>query len=148
MRAERADLECWDRVAEVVHGAGRRGEVQNVVYRSVDQERIGDVVVEQAEARIAAQVIDVRESPGDQVIDADDFMALGQEAIAEMGAEEAGASGNDGTHCAHCSDKSGTSGASLGDVGLGAGEAGQRAIGKSGRSRYATNASRRLKPAT
>ena len=43
---------------------------------------------------IAGQVGDVVGAAGDQVVHGDDVMALGQEPVAEVAAEEAGAAGD------------------------------------------------------
>ena len=77
MRAQRADLERRDRMLQVIDRAGRRGEVQDVVDRPVDLERMRDVVADEGEAVVAAQMLDVGRAAGDEVIDADDFVALG-----------------------------------------------------------------------
>ena len=50
MRAQRADLERLDRVVQVIDRAGRRGEVQDVVDRAVDLQRVRDVVADEGEA--------------------------------------------------------------------------------------------------
>ena len=51
---------------------------------------------DEAKIRIARQVFDVGHVAGDQVIQADDPMALGQKVIAEMGTQESCAAGDDG----------------------------------------------------
>ena len=60
VRAERADLQGLDRELEVVDRAGRAGEVQDVVDRPVDvRSDVGDVVLDELEARVAGEVRDV-----------------------------------------------------------------------------------------
>ena len=50
--AERTDLEGRDRVSEVIDRAGRAGEVEHVVDRPVDLDRLGDVVLDEPETRV------------------------------------------------------------------------------------------------
>jgi hypothetical protein len=51
---EGADLERLDRQLEVVDRRGRRGEVEHVVERLVDDERLADVVLDEAEPLVVA----------------------------------------------------------------------------------------------
>jgi len=44
--------------------------------------------------RVVTDVLDVRERAADEVVDADDAVAALEKVIAEMGAEEAGSSGD------------------------------------------------------
>ena len=54
--------------------------------------------------------------PGDEVVDADDLVPLGEEALAEVRADEAGAAGDQGSH----------EGSSLSACGFAAGHAARR----------------------
>src|SRR5438552_8680989 len=45
--------------------------------------------------RVGAQTLDVRQDAGDEVIDADDFVATLEKAFAQVRTNEAGAAGND-----------------------------------------------------
>ncbi len=98
MRAERADLERLDRVAEVINRAGGRGEVQNVVNRLVDLKRMGNIVADKREARMAAKMFDVAQRARDEVVHADDIVAVFQETLAQMRADETRAACNDCSH--------------------------------------------------
>ena len=95
MRAERADFQRLDRLLEVVDRAGRRREVQDVVERPVDVDVVRDVVLDEREAVAADEVLDVARDAGDEVVDADDFMAALEEQLAEVRAEEARAAGDE-----------------------------------------------------
>src|SRR5207248_7074369 len=57
-----------------------------------------DVVVPEREAAAGVQVLDVGRAAGDEVVHADDLVALGQEALAQVRADEPGPPGDDGTH--------------------------------------------------
>ena len=98
MGAERADLERRDRVGEVVGRAGRAGEVEDVIDGAVDLERLGDIVLDELELRVADQVDDVAAMPGQQVVDADHLVALGQETLAKVRADESRPAGDDRSH--------------------------------------------------
>ena len=93
--AERADLQRGDRVGEVVGGAGRAGEVENVVDCAVDGDRLGDIVLDELEAGIRGEVVDVLERAGQEVIHANDFVPFGQEPFAKVGTHKAGSAGDD-----------------------------------------------------
>jgi hypothetical protein len=79
--AERSNLESGDAVVAVVHGAGRAGEVKNVVDFA-DIERLADIFFDKFEARLVAEVGDVREPAGEQIVDDDHIPAFGQQGIA------------------------------------------------------------------
>ena len=66
-----------------------------------DVYRLADVVLDQGEALVAEQVLDVRRAAGDEVVDAVDLVTLGEQPGAEMGADESGAAGDDGERLAH-----------------------------------------------
>ncbi len=94
VRAVRADLERVQRHAQVVDRARERREVVDEVDGLGDLDVLCDVVIEEGK-RVAPQVLDVRERARDEVVDADDPVAAVDEVLAEMGAEEAGAAGDD-----------------------------------------------------
>src|SRR5688572_33295016 len=83
VRAERADLHRLDRQLEVVDRAGRTGPVQHVVDRAVDVDVPRDVVPDELEVTVA-QVGDVGQVAGQQVVDADDRVAAIEQRLAEM----------------------------------------------------------------
>ena len=51
-------------------------------------------MADQLEALVIEQVLDVAAGAGEEIVDADDIGALGQQALAQMRAEEAGAAGD------------------------------------------------------
>ena len=53
----------------------------------------GDVVLDELEARILPQMGDIFPRAGDEIIQADHFVALGQKAVREVGTDETGRSG-------------------------------------------------------
>ncbi len=93
--AERAHLERWDRMCQVVDGAGRTGEMEHVVHRSIDLDRLGDIVLDEAERRPLQEGGQVTAAAGQQVVDADDLIAVAQESLAEMRADETRSTGDD-----------------------------------------------------
>ena len=94
VRAVGAGLQRVQRHAQVVDRAGERREVVHEVDRLVAGDRLDDVVVDELE-RLVAQVVDVLERRDDEVVDADHAMAALEERLAEVGAEEAGAAGDE-----------------------------------------------------
>ena len=59
VRAQRAHLEGRDGVREIIDRAGRAGEMQHVVHGPVDLDRLGDVVLDELESRVAPAGPDV-----------------------------------------------------------------------------------------
>ncbi len=93
MGAVRADLERVQRQPQVVDRAGRRGEVVDEVDVLGDLDLAGDVDVAELEGRVA-DVLDVLQRAGLEVVDADHPVPLAEQVLAEVGAEEAGAAGD------------------------------------------------------
>ena len=91
--AVRADLERVQRQPQVVDRAGRRGEVVDEVDVLGDVDVLDDVDVAEVEGRVA-DVLDVLQRAGLEVVDADHPVPLAEQVLAEVGAEEAGAAGD------------------------------------------------------
>src|SRR5690606_18547919 len=85
-----------DRVSHVALGAGRTGQVVDLV--GLDIERLDDVVLDQGEPGMLHQVGDVRPASGDEVVDGDHVVAGCQERVTEMRPDEAGAAGDKYAH--------------------------------------------------
>ena len=94
VRAERADFQRLDRQLEVIDRAGRARPVQHVIDRAVDVDVVGDVVADELEIAIA-QVRDVGEVAGQQVVDADHREAAIEQRFRQMRADESGGAGDD-----------------------------------------------------
>ena len=62
---------------------------------------LDDVVLDELEAFVADQVGDVEHRAGAEVVDAQHVVATVDETITQVGAEEAGASGDNGRESAH-----------------------------------------------
>src|SRR6266446_5069689 len=95
MRTERTDFQSLNGQFEVVNGTGRRGEMPDVIHRDIQKDKFGDVLLNEFEIRVAAQVRYVIDRAGDKVIDANDFVAAGEQQVGEVRAEEAGGAGDD-----------------------------------------------------
>ena len=95
VRAVRADLQRVQRQAQVVDRAGRRGEVEDEVHGLGKLDVRGHVVVHERE-RVIADVLDVREGSGVEVIDADHPMPLREQMLTQVRPEETSASGHHG----------------------------------------------------
>jgi hypothetical protein len=84
----------------VMRRRGGAGEVVDLVDREAPGREaagqgIDDVVLDHVEARLALQVPQVRLPAGEEAVEADDASALAQEDVAQVGADEAGASGDE-----------------------------------------------------
>jgi hypothetical protein len=90
--AVHAGLGGLHRVELVVDRRGRAGQVVDLVDLHVERE--GDVVAHQLEVRVAEQVDDVVLGAGEEVVHAEHVVAVGDQALAEVRAEEAGAAGD------------------------------------------------------
>src|SRR6266545_3389274 len=110
MRPVRADLERMERLAEVVDRARERRKVEDEVHRPLDVDRLRDVVVQEVEAAVA-NVLEILERRGLEVVDADHAVALLEEVVAQVRPEEAGTAGDDTR--AHAGHGSGGSAGSL-----------------------------------
>ena len=87
-RAVYAGLGGLHRVELVVHRAGRAGEVADAV--DLQLHRLGDVVAQQLEARVADQRYDVVARAGEEVVEAEHLVAVGEQPFAQVRADEAG----------------------------------------------------------
>ena len=92
--AVRAHLQRLQRQPQVVDRARRAGEVVDEVDRFVDVGVLCQVERQEPEC-VPAQMLDVRERPRLEVVDADDAVLPGEQLLAEMGAEEPGAARDD-----------------------------------------------------
>ena len=84
-----ADLERVQRQPQVVDRRRGRGEVVDEVDRLVDEERLDDVLVQERELG-HADVLDVGERAGLEVVDADHAVPAAEELVAEVRAQETG----------------------------------------------------------
>ena len=89
-----ADLERVQRQPQIVDRARGRGEVVDEVDRLLDEQRLGEVVLDERELR-RADVVDVLQRPGVEVVDADHPVAVGEQMVAQMRAEKSRPSRND-----------------------------------------------------
>src|SRR4051812_40796258 len=90
-----ADLERVERQPRVVDRAGRRCEVVDEVDGLLDIDRLDDVLVREDEV-LVADVVDVLERPGVQVVDADHPVSLAEQVLAQVRSEKSSSSGDDG----------------------------------------------------
>jgi hypothetical protein len=69
--------------------------MEDGVHRGIDVKRLADIVLERFEVAVGAKVGDIAGCPGDEVVDAEDLPAIGEEPLAEVGAQEARPSGDE-----------------------------------------------------
>ena len=68
--------------------------MEDEIHRLVDPDRLADVVVPELE-RIGARMRDVLERAGVEIVDADHPVPVLEQVVAEVRAEESGATGDD-----------------------------------------------------
>ncbi len=95
MSSVRPDPERVQGQSRIVDRAGRAGQVEDEIDVLVELDVVGHVVIEEDEA-VVADVLDVLQVAGVEVVDADDAQLLGEERFAQMGAEKPGSAGYDG----------------------------------------------------
>jgi hypothetical protein len=93
--AVHAGLGGLHRVELIVDRGCRAGQVVDLV--DLDIERKGHVVAHQLEVRAFQQMGDVVLGPGEEVVETNHVVAFGEQTLAEVAAEEAGAAGNEDT---------------------------------------------------
>jgi hypothetical protein len=86
----RAHLERVQRQALVVDGAGRAGQVVDDVYRLIEKEGLGEIVMNEVEVRTVLQVLDVLERPRVEVVDTDNAIPFAEKEVAQVRAEQPG----------------------------------------------------------
>src|SRR5690606_21425972 len=96
--AEAPHFQRLDGKLEVVHRARRTGEVQDAVERSLDVDELGDVVFDEPEPGVAHEVGEVVRCAGDEAVHGDHLVAVGDEPVTEVRAEESGGAGDQYAH--------------------------------------------------
>src|SRR5262249_53328352 len=94
--AERAYLQRVNAMDHVIDGACGGSEVKNVIDLSAIDLPV-DIELEKLELAFAAQVLDVGKPAGEQVVNRNHGVALGEQGITQMGAEKAGSASNERT---------------------------------------------------
>ena len=94
MGAVGADLQRVQRQAQVVDRRGGRGEVVDEVDGLVDEVRLDDVHADVHEQVGVADVLDVGQRAGLEVVHADHAVAAREQLVAQMRSEETGAAGD------------------------------------------------------
>ena len=92
-RAHDAGLDRLDRVVLVMNGRCRTGEVVDLIHFQVDG--VDDVVTDAFKVRISQEMADVVLAAGEEVVEAQDLLPLGEQPFAEMRTEKAGAAGDE-----------------------------------------------------
>ena len=76
VRAERADLQRRNRQFEIINWAGGRGEMEDVIDLIGDEQILGHILLDESVVFVPGKVFDVREVPGDEVVDRDHAMTF------------------------------------------------------------------------
>jgi hypothetical protein len=78
-----------------VNGRSRTGQIENFI--DFDVERETNVMAHQLEARVRQQMMHVASCPGVEIIDAQNFVAAFQQAIAKVRSNKSGSAGDEDT---------------------------------------------------
>src|ERR1051325_2567509 len=97
MARVRTRLERVDRVQQIVHRTRERREVEHAVDLAV-LSGLRNVRSLELEAWLVPQTLEITLVAGQEIVDAEDAMAIGYESVAEMRAKKAGCSGNEQSH--------------------------------------------------
>ena len=76
-----------------MHRRGGTSQIVDLVHLDIERKR--HIVPHQFEARILQQMPDIATPPGEEVIDAQHFIAALKQPFAQMRADEAGTTGNE-----------------------------------------------------
>src|SRR5262249_61891505 len=90
-----ADFRSLHRIKLVVNGRSWAGKIENFI--DFDVEREANVMAHQLESRIRQQMMHVASGPGVEIIDAQNFVAAFQQAIAKVRSDKSGSAGDEGT---------------------------------------------------
>ena len=96
-------LHRLDRIVLVVRGGSRAGKVIDAVH--LELEWVDHIMANEFEAGIPHKMLDVGLTPGEEIVEADDFMPLLDEAVAKMGAKKSGSAGDEDAHWKKLKDK-------------------------------------------
>ena len=88
VRTERAYFQGLDRQLQIIDRAGGGSEVENEVDRSVNEQVVRYVILDELEPGIPGEMGDVGRGPRDEIVDAGDGVAFGDQTITQMRAEE------------------------------------------------------------
>ena len=78
---------------------GRCGTGEVVDFVDLDQHWLDDVVAHQLEARMPRDGLEIGFATGEEVVEANDLVPIGEQALTEMRADETSATGNE--HSTH-----------------------------------------------
>src|SRR5262249_42305747 len=90
-----ADLCGLHRIELIMHGRSRTSQIENFI--DFDVERETNVMAHQLETRIRQQMMHVAPGPSVEIIDAQNFVATFQQAIAKVRSDKSGSTGDEDT---------------------------------------------------
>jgi len=64
--------------------------MENRVERAFDEDVMGHIVMNERELRLPGQMGDIVRGPGQKIVQANDFVPVGEEAVAKVAADEPG----------------------------------------------------------
>jgi len=94
VRAERSYLQRLNWQFQIVNRAGRRGKMPDIIYRAIEKNKLGDILLNESKVPATCQVRDVVHTARDKIVDGDDFMASLKQQVHEVRAEKPRAAGH------------------------------------------------------
>src|SRR5258707_12602564 len=92
--AEGAHLQSLDRQFQVINRAGRRSKMPNVIHRTAEEQKLGNILLHEFEVRVACQVRNIIDATCNKVVDGDHKVPAFKQEIDEVGSQETGAAGH------------------------------------------------------
>src|SRR6056297_2593187 len=78
--------------------------MQNVVEATLHVYKLRDIVFDEAESGMTEQMVDVGEIAGNEIVHAEDLVALLEKPVAKMASEKSGSAGNQSARHGSCRD--------------------------------------------
>ena len=82
-------------MSQVVDRTGWTGKMENIVDWSINLDRLADVVFDEPERRLSISCAEVAAVAGQQVVHADDFVAVTHESLTKVRPDETCSTSND-----------------------------------------------------
>ncbi len=92
--SDRADIERFDGVGEVMDRAGERSQMENAIQLAIDFQRTAHVPLAKLEPRVALKMLNIASIAGNEIVDGKNLMAFGDQPVTQMGADESGGPGH------------------------------------------------------
>jgi hypothetical protein len=94
MSAERAHLQRLNRQFQIVHRAGWGGKMPHIVHWTINEEKLGDILLNESEVPVSSQMGDVIRRPGHQIVDSNHPVTTCEQTIGKVRSQKPGGAGH------------------------------------------------------